>query len=639
MAYSTFAQGSCALAALACAPSIALAAGPDETIIVTGTRSEIAADELGAAVSVLDAADLAIRGETFALQALRSVPGVAVNQPGAPGRLAQVRIRGAEANQTLVFLDGAEAGDVTDGGAFSFETLPAFDIDRIEIVRGAQSALYGSEAIGGVISTRTKRGEPGLQVDSEAEFGSFDTRRAGFGVGGGTERATGRVSLSYFETAGDNIALVGDETDGYTNWTAGASGRAILGGGFSVDASARYVASDIESDAEGFGATLLPSGDVDPLSVLQDSNDRSHQDDVYARAALIGEHLDGAWSQEASFAYSDTDNVFLSAFGETVLDGERLKAVYQSTARWSLGGADLVTTGAAEHEELRYETAGFSTFAREDQQTSLVLEQRVALNDRVFLSGAVRHDFNDRFEDATTGRATLAAFLTENVRLHGSYGSGIINPTFTELFGFSNQLAPNPELTPETSRSFDAGVTFEAGVVRFDVTWFEADLDDEIATTITGSGQQIAVNQPGRSDRRGLETSLAATFGPLSLDAAYTWLDAEAPDGREETRRPENSASLDAVLSFDRVRGNLGLLYNGEQADDVFGAFDGSGFPVYRVTLDHYLLVRAGVEADIANGVVAYVRAENLTDEEYADVFGYRSLGRGVYGGVRIAIR
>ncbi|MEO1310589.1 MAG: TonB-dependent receptor [Pseudomonadota bacterium] len=612
----------------------------DDLVVVTGSRTPIAADELGASISVIDAEALARSGAAFALEALAAVPGLAVVQPGAPGQFAEVRIRGAEANQTLVFVDGIEAGDIGGASAFSFETLPTFDIERIEVVRGAQSALYGSEAIGGVIAVRTKRGAPGLQLDAEAEAGSFDTRRGGLGIGGGSERASGRISASYYETGGENLALVGSEEDGSEIWSVSARGDATLTEGLSARALARFISTDVQSDPEGFGATTLPNGEPDPLSVLQDADSRSRQDDLYALVGLDWTLFDGAWEHSANFALTDTDNTFLSAFGETIIDGRRLKGIYQSSVQYRIGTADAVTTFVVEHEDNEYETAGFSTFDRSDKQTSFVGEQRLAFSDRVFVNGAARFDANDRFEDALTGRATISALLTDGAvrtRLHSSYGTGIINPTFTELFGFANNLAPNPDLEPESSRSFDIGLEASTGAARIDVTYFNATLDDEIVTGVDGGGQLIAVNQPGESDRQGVEIEADAAIGLLSIRAGYAWLDATDPDGSEEVRRPEHSASLDAALSAGRVTATLGVLYNGERDDDVFGQFvPGVGSQIFRVSLEEYLIVRLGAEAEIADGVTAYVRAENLTDEEYEDIFGYRSLGRGLYGGVRI---
>jgi len=614
----------------------------EDVIVVIGSRAPAPLDELGASVSVLDAADLERRGEAFAVEALRFVPGLAVNQAGGPGRVGEVRIRGAEANQTLVFLDGIEAGDPAGAAAFSFETVPAFDIERIEIARGAQSALYGSEAIGGAIAIETKKGAPGLQVDALGEAGAFDTRRAGLGVGGGTDRATGRVSASFYETGGFNTALVGSEDDGFRNWTAAASGRVGLTDAIEADGVVRFIRSETEFDSEGFGAAEGADGAPIPETVLQDGDDRSRQSDVYARAGLSGSLSGGAWTHRLDGALTDTDNTFLSAFGETVIDGRRLKAVYETSLAWSLGGADLVTSGAAEREELRYETAGFSTFARTDDQTSGVLEQRIGLADRVFLSGALRYDANSRFENALTGRGTASAVIVDGplrVRAHGSYGTGVINPTFTELFGFSNTFAPNPELEPETSRSRDAGLEVSTGRVRLDVSWFQGDLDGEIVSAPAPGGGTIAVNQTGRSEREGVETSLAASFGPLSIDAAYAYLEADDPDDGEEIRRPRHAASAAAALDLGRVRANASVIYNGEQADDVFGQFDPATFAtqIFRVDLDDYVLVDLGGEADLAPGVTAFLRAENLADEDYEDVFGYRSRGRAVFGGVRIA--
>ncbi|MEM9898491.1 MAG: TonB-dependent receptor plug domain-containing protein, partial [Pseudomonadota bacterium] len=166
-----------------------------DEIIVVGARAPIPLRELGSAVTVIDSETLGQLQTPVISDVLRDVPGLAVSRSGVPGTLTDVRIRGAEANQTLVIIDGIEANDPAGSAAFSFANLLAADLDRIEVLRGPQSAIYGSEAVGGVVNIITKAGEPGFRVFGEAQGGSFGTRQFGGGISGGVERFTGRVSV------------------------------------------------------------------------------------------------------------------------------------------------------------------------------------------------------------------------------------------------------------------------------------------------------------------------------------------------------------------------------------------------------------------------------------------------------------
>src|SRR5690606_14090944 len=202
---------------------------------------------------------------------------------------------------------------------------------------------------------------------------------------------------------------------------------------------------------------------------------------------------------------------------------------------------------------------------RDDDQTSYVAEYALTFERRGGLSLGVRHDDNHRFDDATTWRATASwLFEASATRLHASYGEGITNPSFVELFGFlPSSFRPNPDLEPERARGYDVGIeqSLFGGRVVADLTWFQTDLDREIVTVFDPNAfVSSVVNEQGESDREGIELALAAQLGGgWSVTGSYTWLDATEPDGSREVRRPRHSGSVNVNYAFGGGRGNLNL--------------------------------------------------------------------------------
>ena len=627
---------------LAAASTFAVPAFAEEDkdeVIVTGSRTPIDVKKLGSATSIIDTATIDARHTPIVSDLLRDVPGLAVSRTGPAGTITQVRIRGAEANHTQTFIDGIEINDPANASEFDFGHLLSHDIGRIEIIRGAQSALYGSDAIGGVVNILTKTPEPGIQAFGEAQAGSFGTYQVGGGVSGGTDWVKARGSLTRYSTQGISISPTGSEDDAYENVTGHAkiivtpTDTAELTGVF------RYVETEIDTDAQDFGFFSPTQG------LVIDSDNETKGQQLFARIGGSISFFDDAWEHRAAYGYTDTANDFLALGTFTNGNrGEREKYEYQTTLRFDTGPANHTATFAFEHEELEFQNIGTASFfgdpnqQRQDDQTSYIGEYRVELFDQLFMTGSVRHDQNDLFDNATTYRAT-AAYLLEDLgtRIHGSYGTGIKNPSFFELFGFiPTTFIGNPNLTPEKSKGFDVGVeqTFFDDRATIDVTYFQQDLTDEIATNFVGFFTS-PVNLTGESERSGVEVSLsAALFDDLAIGAAYTYVDSEQPDGQDEVRRPNHIASFNAGYTFCEGRGliDLNVQYNGEQEDLEFI----NATPATRVTLDSYVLVNMAASYNVNESVELFVKGDNLANEDYQDVFGFNTPGAAVFGGIRV---
>ncbi len=620
------------------APAPAQEAGTDgesEVIVVTGARTPVAREKIGGALTIVRGDQLELAGVQYLGDALRGTPGVAVSRTGSFGGSTQIRIRGAEANHVLVLLDGVEIA-AADIGEVDFSSLLAADIDRIEVLRGPQSGLYGSSALAGVVNIITRRGDDGVRLEASGEAGSFETWQGRLSGSAGDGRSYVSGAYAYRVSEGFNTSRIGGEKDGDENATVYLRGGSALTGRLRVDANARYV--DKSSDTDGFD---FSGGPNQGLSI----DDESYSDTIdwnLGAAAELG-LMDGQWTTILSGSYTDTElegGELVQTFGN---ETSRAKIALQSSLTFGGAGALSTLTGFAEHEEERYRnTVPFDPSQAAEQERKLDglgVEYRVELFEQLFLSAAARKDFNDDFDDAATYSLGASWVLGDSgLRLHASAGTGVTNPTFSEQFGFvPGQFVGNPDLTPEKAEGFDFGLeqTLFDGAAVFDVTFFQSTLEDEIINVFPS-----VANDLGESERRGVELSLAAQVAGLTMTGAYTLTDAENPDGTDEVRRPEHTASLDVSRRFmgDRAGLSAGVIYNGEMLDDDFRNFFTNGFVAERTVLDAYTLVRVSGEYQVTDGVAVFGRVENLFDEDYEEVISYGTPGRAFFAGLRLTL-
>ncbi len=619
---------------------------PGDTIVATGARTPVAADTLGTSISLLEGEEIERRQIPIMSDLLRAIPGLAVNRTGGPGQLSQVRIRGAEGNHTLVLIDGIEANELNINGEFDFSGLLAIGIERVEILRGAQSALYGSDAIGGVINVITKGGEPGFEAAASLEGGSFGTVQATALISGGVERFTGAVSAGYLETDGINLSRFGDEKDGSRIITVNGKARAQLFDGVSAQAVLRYGDTRTDNDGQDFDFPPTPTN-----GLAVDAMNRQFIEQLYTGLSIDGSFFENAFAFKTAVGYSRSEREFVNDSNDlTGNEGERLKFTQQFTVNLdtpSVMGAKHTLTAAYEREELDFENFGAVPDAlenqrRSDNQDSFIGEYRVGFADQVYLSAGIRHDDNTLFDNATTYRVAAAWLMPgSGTRLHGSWGTAITNPGFFELFGFfPDFFLGNPNLRPEKSESFDVGVEqrFFDDRLKLDVTYFNADLTDEIVTVFDFATFLSTVeNLDGKSKREGVEVIMAAQLSDqISISGSYTYTKSRQPDGMREVRRPKHIANFNANYAFSDGRGNVNLdvSYNGKQLDNEFIA----ATPESRVTLDSYVLVTLAAEYQLTDNIALFGRIENALDEDYEEVFSFRSPGIGAYGGLRVRL-
>jgi vitamin B12 transporter len=642
--------------------SAAVAAPDVESITVTAHLTPRPVALTGNALSIVTRAELEAEQAVVASDVLRAVPGVSIARSGPLGAQTQLRLRGAEANHVMVMIDGIEANDPAISDEFYFENLGIYDVERIEVVRGAQSALWGSDALAGVINVVTRLPTAPWEAGGFAEGGAFGLNHGGARFGLAGERGALALSASRLESDGVNIARGGDEDDGFRSSTVNLRGRLDLRPGIALGLTARHTDGTSEFDAVDGLTTGLPT----------DAENETDSEQSYLRASARAELFEGAWTQELSYALTSTDSRTITEdlstperdFDAARVAGDRYGLTWQHSLRLTPDDGD--TPGqrvnlAVNHERQTFRQRGaaedfFGSLYDPNQDqaihsTAYVAEYLATVGRHVSLSAGVRHDDNSDFDDASTWRTTAAWRLpTTGTRLHASYGTGQKAPTFVERFGFyPNQFVGNPALEPETSKGWDLGVEqrWLDGALIADVTYFRANLDNEINGFSCASFPCTATNEPGESRRRGVEVSVDATLpAGYALAASYTYSHSRADNPNtpatnleREVRRPLHAAALAVTGRWfgDRLQARVAATYTSEREDDFFPP--PFFFPAERVELDSYTLLTLGASYRVTSALEIYGRLENALDEDYEDVYGYGTPDRGAFAGLRLKLR
>ena len=632
------------------AATAAEAAIPVEELLVTGTRDTagVDADKIGSSVTVITARDFEERQVRIVSDVLRDIPGVAVSRTGAVGSVTQVRVRGTEANHVLTLIDGVKASDPFFG-EFDWATLLADDVARVEVLRGQQSAIYGSDAIGGVINyiTPTGRDAPGMRV--RVEGGSMGTY-------GGAGRIAGYSDgLDYVFNAG------AQNTDGYVVAPGGSrrigseilSASAKLAYELTPQLKVRGVLRYTDDNADTNGQSFLPPG-----FATDSPGSKTKAETTYGFLGADYAMLEGRWTHSVSVqgvdATRDNETGFVRTGGDK---GTRLKASYATTFRIDAGDLTHRFTGAYDYERETYQNTnppGFfaaDTTKRAVVNNGFVGQYDLAVGDRAGVGAALRYDENQFFDNATTYRVQGYYNVSDMVRLRAAAGTGIKSPSQTELFGFNASAFPfvgNPNLKPERSQGWEVGADLRLaeGRVRLGATWFDATLKDEIFSVFgapialcarpgfpTPTSCSTTGNRATDSTQKGLELFADATLSDaVSLDASYAHLDAKENHVRE-IRRPEDSGSVNLTWHApgDRASLTATVRYNGEMTDTDFSAF-----PARTVTLKAYTLVNLAGAWRVSETAELYGRIENLADQSYQEVYGFNTPGRAAYGGLRL---
>lgn len=621
---------------------------PKDNVIISAHRTPTPRLQVGSAVSTIDRQIIEDRLTVFASDLLQDLPSMAVSRSGNFGSQTAIRIRGAEANHVLVRIDGIEVNDPAADDAFAFDHLTANDIERIEVVRGPQSAVWGSDALAGIIDITTRRSAERLSRDIFIEGGSFDTFNGGLHMGTRGTNSGIDLTASYLNSGGTNIARSGSEDDGYKNLTANLRADIAVKENLQLDASLRHIDATKQFDDIDFFSTGLPV-------------DANRETDTTQSTLGAGGSLtlfNNFWEQSLRLTAMMTENDdYTDGVKGTASAADKYGIYYQNTLHFSAGPTETSAqhvTLAIDFEHQDFQQRGVASVwgdPNQDQNmhnTGIVGEYRATGFGGLSFSLGVRHDNNSAFDNITTYRTTAAYHFDDmDSRLHASFGTGQKSPTFTDRFGYTpDQFQGNEDLQPERSKGFDIGYEqhFLAGQIVTDIAYFHKHLEDEINgfffdPSLGTFGMYTAVNRDGKSRSKGVEVEMSAEIiDGLSTSASYTYTDASQPDAtgqqQREIRRARHMAALSVSYAFlDRVHINTNVSYTGEQTDIFFPPFPA---PAETVSLDAYTLVNLAGSFAITENITIFARAENLLDKTYENVYGFATPGIGGFLGARI---
>nr|WP_269141250.1 TonB-dependent receptor [Sphingomonas sp. IC-56] len=614
------------------APAFAQTEIPDdEQIVVVASGVPQNADVTGRAVTVLDRETIERRQTISLSDLLLTTPGVSATRNGGPGGLAAVRIRGADDAQTLVLIDGVRVNDPSaPAGAFDFGSLLTSSIERVEVLRGANSVVWGSQAIGGVVNVVTESPIGGIKARANAEYGYADQVSANAAIAGGTHSVQGGFTAGYFRTDGISQAASGTENDGFRQYNASGRLRVEFAPGVGMDLRGYYADSRVELD--GYPAPAYSFADTDEFSTSQE---------LYGYAGLFADI--GPVSNRLAFSIADINRDNFdpqNGFADTpvyLYRGRSERYEYRGDAALS---DQVRLTFGAEQENLRFYD-GADTFRA--NITSVFGQAIVTPIEQVTITGGVRNDNHNRFGDFTSWGASTAIRPFGGTLLRASYSEGFKAPTLYQLFAPSYG---NEGLAPETAKSWDVGIEQSAldGAAKLGVTWFNRNTRNQIdfiscraadvATPASACYQRPfgTYDNIARAHAEGLEVELALKpVDALTFTANYTYTDTENRSaglvGNDLARRPRDTASVSADYRFP-----FGLSLGGT----VTMIGDSFNDAANRTRLDGFALGSIRAEMPISPLLSVYGRVENITDEQYQVVSGYGTYGRSAFGGIRL---
>src|SRR3989440_4824751 len=605
------------------------AEGEEGEIVVSATKIETPISQIGSSVTVITADEIALNQERSLPDVLRPVPGLNIVQTGGPGGKTSVFMRGSNSNHTKVIIDGVDANDPSQDGVFDFGQVLTSDIAQVEVLRGPQSSLYGSDAIGGVVNIVTKTGEGPPQFTGRVEGGSFDTFNQSASVRGSVSRFRYSFNVAHFladDTPVTPLDLLPPGrkriNDSYENITVSTKFGVDLTDIFSIDFVGRYTDSTLFFTGEDF--SFFPSV---PAASQSEQNARQLFTRGDARLVLFG----GAFKNRIGVAYTNYRTVIQApdtGFGlppENINHGDRIKFDWQGNIE--LGKSNALILGVEDQEDRLID----SPISAENDNVAGFAELQSEIVPGLFNAASIRHDDNDRFGGKTTWRIA-PAYLIPNIgtKLKASYGTGFKAPSLTQLFvSFpAFNFFANPDLQPEESEGYDFG--FEQPLagdrLRFGATYFHNDIKNLINANATFT----SLENVGQATTQGVETFISvAVTDRFKVRGDYTYTDAvDDTTGLELLRRPKHKASVTASwLPTDRLSFSATALYVGSQVDG------NRSFSIQRLDTDPYFVVNLAANYDAGKGVTLFVRIDNVFDERYENPTGFQRPGLGVFGG------
>ncbi len=584
-------------------------------VVVTASRTPLALDKVGSTVEVIEEEELEKHARSYLKDYLEQLPGISFAQSGPPGTIETIRLRGAGKQYIKVLIDGIDISDPSaPQTAVSFEHLLVGDIARIEVLKGSQSTLYGGDAVAGVIAITTKgAATDGFSLRANAETGTYKTKRGSATLSYGGSKGDIAVTAQGFQTDGFSAAdenAGNTESDGYENLTFSGRGRFAVTDNFSLFFAARSLYSDGEFDDFSF-LTGLPVDDT----AGNHTKTRQNAGRIGAEMTLFDGLFENKISAQTMAIKRDTFGSFPSTY-----EGDRLKFAYQGLLKLHerasvMFGAERDQTGAVSNADPVRRTARID---------GLYMQAMIEPLDNVNITAGLRRDDHDTFGTFDTYRLTGAWFLPQTeTKFHASYGTGFRAPSLFELF---SPLYGNQNLTPEESISWDAGIdqAFLDGALKLSASYFSLNTQNLIQFVFPAGYTNVA----GVTRRSGVELSAHARLADwATVKAAYTYTDARDDDGNRLVRAPRHILALGSEV---RPTDRLALNVTAKIVQDTVDSND--------VVLDDYVLLNAKLSYEINDQLSAYVRGENLLNQEYQTVNGYGTSDLAIYGGLQVKL-
>ena len=575
-----------------------------ENITIRSTRIPAGAKDIGSSLYIISEDQIKARGFKDAIDAISSAPGVTSKQNGSFGGVGTIRIRGASSSQTLVLVDGVPVNDSSSpAGGYNFEYLNTSNIQSIEVLKGSQSTLWGSDAIGGVINIYTKQPES-TSFGASAEIGSFGLKRGSADINFAGSNSRFRVSTS--KTSVDGISKA-DEKDGNSEDDGFESESYSMSGSIDLDSlilkgSLSYMESQVEYDSYGFATGV------------QDGDERSNTDEFIGSISAFFDLFDDKLQNSIFISQSDINRDYYSngsfSFGA---EGKRELIRYQGNIE--VNEFNKIAFGL-ESEESKVD-ADESTI----DGSFLLYEFRP--NSKIIISTGIRNDDHQGFGSKTTRRISGTFKPSDNLIIRSSWGEGFnVATIFQSTYLCCGATSANSSIRPETSTSYDFGfeLFFNEMNSNFSITYFDQDINDQINFSFGVGGYENI----DKVNSEGFEIALDYQISKLmSLYLNYSYID--SVDG--------NGSSL---FYLAKDSGEAGLIYepNNSYSGSIIARYNGSESSSYG-KIDSWIRfdVNGSYKLSGTNGL--YFRIENLLDEEYQQIFGYGTPERSGFIGLR----
>ncbi|MCZ6675112.1 MAG: TonB-dependent receptor [Verrucomicrobia bacterium] len=580
--------------------------------VVISSRTELRLEQVGSSVDIFTATDFEKSKQSFLSETLRTVPGLVLRNNGGSGQVFGMTTRGLNTNRPTVLIDGIEVSNPGSGQMLNFGTLSTSGVERVEVLKGAQSSLYGADALAGVISIHMKDGsrEPGSSLDVMA--GAYETYQASASTWGNFNNWTYHASVSWYDSQGYSVqdpdfGEAWADDDHYRNLNALLN----LGYDFADTSSLKLVVYYIDSKAE------FDPGDPSFIFGEPFADNYTETEQTFAKLALSFQPSDN-WDSSLSAGMNKTRDFSFSSF-PLASDGDRFELDWNNTVQAS-DSYKLVAGAKYEKEENK------SDVGNRDER-SLFLENIVILSEKLVLTLGGRYDDNSAYGDETTYRGTFSYILDETedrfLKLRGSYGTSFQAPTFFQLFSSFG----DPALKPESGVGWDFGLesSFDNGILSVGVTYFDYSIKDKIVFSFAS----FTFANEDRYFSQGVESFANVQFDEdLVLNLSYTYADAEYDDGSSAERVPHDilSVGLNWETLNDKLLLNLSSLYVGQQL-----SLRGDS-----QKMSDYVVLNLAGTYDLNETWDIWARIDNLLDEDYQEIMGFQTASFSVYAGARI---